>query len=256
VGAEERDDEMSVLTRRFVLGGRKMPPALRLYEHMPTTNPELTPTRSALGTGVYGLPELRAFVALEGTREDGEHVLSWLKAALNPVRHRPRAADYSFSDLVSLFVVRELLRKGVKPHKIREAEAWLRETEKTDRPFVRDDIKTDGVEVFYRDELIPTQIEAASRRGQQTMREPIQDRLTSVGYEGGSAAYWKPAPGVMIDPRVQFGTPVVIGTRVPTEAVSGVARKLDVERAVRRFKLSTEHVQNAIAFEDRLASLS
>lgn len=230
---------------------------LRPLSKMPTTtNPELTPTRGDLGMGVYGLPELRAFVALDGTSRDSQHVLSWLRSILNPVSHRPRQADYSFSDLVSLFVVRELLREGVKPRTIREAEIWLRETEATDRPFVRDDIKTDGVEVFYRDELIPTQIEAASRRGQQTMREPIKDRLMSIQYQDGSAVYWIPAPGIVIDPRVQFGSPVIEGTRIPTEAVYGVAKELGIERAVRRFDLSTERVENAIAFEDRLASLN
>jgi uncharacterized protein (DUF433 family) len=204
--------------------------------------------------GVYGLPELRAFVALDGKPEDGKHVPAWLRSVLNPVLHRPWQADYSFSDLVSLFVVRELIRKGVKPHMIREAEAWMRETEKTDRPFVRDDIKTDGVEVFFRDERVPTQIEAASRKGQQAMREPIKDKLVSVHYQSGSAAFWMPVPGVVVDPRVQFGSPVVEGTRIPTDAVSGVARELGVERAVHRFDLPLALVESAIAFEDRITS--
>lgn len=219
-----------------------------------TINPELRPTRRELGTGVYALPELRTFVALDGTPEDGKRVRDWLRTALNPVSHERWQADYSFSDLVSLFVVRELLRKGVRPHKIREAEAWLRETEKTDRPFMRDDIQTDGIEVFYRDHVVASQIEAASRKGQQAMREPIKDRLTKVEYQDGSAAYWRPAPGVIVDPRVQFGAPIVIGTRIPTEAVAGVARQLGIDHAMRRFDLPRERVKNAIAFEERIAA--
>ena len=131
--------------------------------------------------------------------------------------------------------------------------------EATDRPFVRDDIKTDGVEVFYRDELIPTQIEAASRRGQQAMRDPIKDRLMSIQYQDGSAVYWIPAPGIVIDPRVQFldcpgHSREHAYLRRPS---TGVAKELGIERAVRRFDLSTERVEeNAIAFEDRLASLN
>jgi uncharacterized protein (DUF433 family) len=175
---------------------------------------------------------------------------------LNPVGHQPWQADYSFSDLVSLFVVRELLERGVSPNKISEAEQWMRTEQGVDRPFVSADIKTDGVEVFYRDEAVPAQIEAASRRGQQTMRELIKDGLSSVEYQHGTAAYWAPMPGVIVDPRVQFGAPVVEGTGVPTQAVYGVTKRLGIERAIRRFGLSADRIRSAIAFEDEVASLT
>jgi uncharacterized protein (DUF433 family) len=220
------------------------------------TDSGLTPTRGDLGTGVYGLTELRAFVAFDGTPEDGKKVPSWLRAILNPVTHEPKRADYSFSDLVSLFVVRELLRKGVAPRKIRIAEAWMREELRIDRPFVSEEIKTDGVEVFFRDEVIPDQIEAASREGQQTMREMIRDKLASVHYTDGRAASWAPMAGVVLDPRVQFGEPVVEGTRIPTSTVASVARTLGADRAGLRFALVPKDIRRALAFEDRIASLS
>ena len=235
--------------------------------------PTIEQTRGEIGQGVYAVEDFRRLLAISdsGDRPMGSDVAVaarrpraarwgdasyWLRNALNPVKHAPWHADYSFSDLISLLVVRELLLKGVPLHKIREAEAWLRETEGTDRPFVRDDIKTDGVEVFHRDELIPTQIEAASRKGQQAMREPIKDRLTTVQYQSGIAAYWRPAPGVVIDPRVQFGAPVIVGTRIPTDAVSGAVKRLGRERAMRRFDLTAEHIDNAVAFEDRMAAVN
>jgi uncharacterized protein (DUF433 family) len=235
--------------------------------------PTIEQTRGDVGQGVYAVEDFRRLLAISDSGQrpvesdrapaarharrarwgDAGH---WLRTALNPVQHAPWRADYSFSDLISLLVVRELLLKGVALHKIKEAEAWLREVEGTDRPFVREDIKTDGVEVFYRDELIATQIEAASRRGQQTMRELIKDRLTSVKYQGGIAAYWRPAPGVVVDPRVQFGEPVVIGTRIPTDAVAGVVKRLGRDRAMRRFDLSAEQIEDAVAFEDRMAAVN
>ena len=132
----------------------------------------------------------------------------------------------------------------------------MREQAGIDRPFVSEDIKTDGIEVFYRDEVIPTQIEAASRKGQQTMRELVKDKLTTVHYQKGTAAYWMPMPGIVVDPRVQFGSPVVEGTRVPTGAVYGVTKQLGVEQAIHRFDLPIEHIKSAIAFEDRIASLN
>lgn len=230
---------------------------LRLLSKMPmTTNPELDATRGALGAGVYGLAELRAFLAFSGSPEDAERALPWLTSVLNPAGHRRRQADYSFSDLISLFVVRELLKKGVPQRTIHDAEKWLRAKWGTDRPFVRDEIKTDGVDVFCDDEVIPQQIESANRQGQQTLREAIKDRLTSVRYSDGVAACWVPASGVVIDPRVQFGEPVVKGTRIPTEAVANVAQNLGADRATVRFGLTHDQIVAAVAFENQIASLN
>jgi uncharacterized protein (DUF433 family) len=221
-----------------------------------TADKDIKSTRGDLGRGVYALSDLRAFVAFDGTSENGEQVLPWLTHVLNPVRHQAHRPDYSFSDLVSLFVVRELLKKGVRPRVIREAEDFLRQKLDIDRPFVFEDIKTDGLEVFYRDDVIPTQIESASGHGQQVLREAIKDKLTSVRYDDGAAAYWVPTPGVLLDPRVQFGEPVVEGTRVPTSAVANVATNLGLERAALRFSLSSDLVTAAISFEQQIASLN
>src|SRR5215213_4422131 len=91
-------------------------------------------TRGHLGQGLYSLQELRAYLALSGDQDDGRHASRWLSYVLNPVRRRPRRPDHSFSDLISLFVVRELLRLDVAPHTIREAEEHLRKVWNTDRP--------------------------------------------------------------------------------------------------------------------------
>lgn len=218
--------------------------------------PDLASTRGDLGMGVYGLADLRRFLAFSGSPTDAKWATRWLRTALNPVAHERWHADYSFSDLVSLFVVRQLRSKGVRPRTIRDAEKHLRELWKTDRPFAREDIKTDGVEVLCEDNPELGQIEGAGLGGQQIIRQAVESSLESVGYADKVAAYWVPAPGIVVDPRVQFGAPVVQGTRVPTDAVSGVARELGKERAALRFDLSLELVEGAIAFEDRIASFA
>ena len=109
--------------------------------------------------------------------------------------------------------------------------------------------------MFPKDEPIPGQLEAADLRGQQTMREMVKDRLTDVHYSDGTAAYWTPLEHVRLDPRVQFGEPVIIGTRVPTEAVAGVARQVGPEEAASWFDVSLPATTSAIQFEDRIASV-
>jgi uncharacterized protein (DUF433 family) len=221
----------------------------------PLTEAQAAP-RQALGRAFYGLGDLRAYLALSGSRDDADRALPWLTTVLNPIPHKPRRPDYSFSDLISLFVVRLLLQKGVTPKTIRDAERYLRKQLQTDRPFVSEEIKTDGRNVFYRDDVIPGQIEAADMRGQQTMREAVKDRLTSVRYTDGTAAYWTPLENVMLDPRVQFGEPVIAGTRLPTETVAAAVRHFGPAGAAERFAISPEAVSSAVAFERKLAAVS
>jgi uncharacterized protein (DUF433 family) len=219
------------------------------------TTADLKALRGDLESGFYALRDLRAFVAIDGSAADAERVPQWLRATLNPVDRRPRHPDYSFADLISLFVVRELLRKGVAAHTIRDAEIWLRRKWKTERPFISGEIQTDGRGIFVDDNLVAGQIESADRHGQQVLRELVRERLTRVHYHEGSAAYWTPVNGVLIDPRVQFGAPVLTGTRLTTGLVSAAARELGRERAAQRFRIAADDVTRAVRFEKRLESV-
>jgi len=219
------------------------------------TSPEST--RGELGQGLYSLDELRRYVALDGTARDGRRVLDWLTQVLHPVRHRPKQPDYSFSDLISLFVVRELIGRGVPAHRIRDAEEHLRKKWGTDRPFVSESIATDGRHVYSGDELVsaqPAQIEAASLAGQQTMIEPIKQDLRSIRYHEGQAEQWHPAEFVVLDPGLQFGDPVIEGTRVPVRSVAAVAAARGTRAAARTYGISLAAAEAASRFQQRLAS--
>jgi uncharacterized protein (DUF433 family) len=221
---------------------------------MSPSSPTSESTRGTLGQGLYGLGQLEAFVALEGKAGDGRRVSYWLTEVLNPVEHQPYRPDYSFSDLISLMVVRKLRERGVRPIDIREAELYLRERLKTDRPFVSDRIKTDGCDVFLDKEQITGQLESANKRGQQAMLDAVKDQLETVSYLSGRAVLWTPGPSVEVDPEVQFGEPVVSGTRVPTSVVARVSQDLGVEHTARRFAIDTAAAKAAVAFERRLAA--
>ncbi|HEX5307812.1 MAG TPA: hypothetical protein VFW38_01900 [Solirubrobacteraceae bacterium] len=212
-------------------------------------------TRGDLGRGLYGLRDLRAFLALSGLPQDAKQALPWLTHVLNPVAHRPKRYDYSFSDLISLFVVRELRKKGVELQTIRSAEQYLRVKWKTDRPFVSDQIQTDGRRVLVDDEVIAGQIEAADLHGQQVMRELIKDRLAHVHYQGGNAESWTPAKGILVDPRVQFGEPVIEGTRLTTEAVAATAKRMGLEATTSHLAVPLDAAKIALKFEEKLAAL-
>jgi uncharacterized protein (DUF433 family) len=220
---------------------------------MPDTLTPPESSRGRIGQGIYSLAELRSYLAFDGKQRDGEHALDWL-AVLNDVGHRPRQPDYSFADLVSLFVVRTLLHRGVKPRRIREAEAYLRTRRQTDRPFVCDDLSTDGQFVFF--DSVEGQIESANRGGgQQAGLVIIAPYLHRVQYRNGAAVQWSPVDHVVLNPEVQFGEPVIDGTRVLTSAIADTAGEAGVEQAAKWLAVSIDAAQAAVAFERRLAAL-
>lgn len=220
---------------------------------MPVTLQEPDATRSAVGTGVYALSDLRAYVSFDGDLKDGRRVLPWLTRVLLPVARTPHHADYNFADLISLFVVRQLLNEGVKARNIRIAEEYLRRKWHAERPFLRGgDLRTDGKHIWVDGDVIPGQIESADQWGQQALLEPIRASLRRVHYDDGSAAYWMPTAGVLVDPRVQFGEPVVAGTRLPTAALAATAAKIGIEAAAANLAVPVEAARIAMHFEDRL----
>lgn len=214
-------------------------------------------TRAELGLGIYSLEDLRAYLAYyAGDASTGSLALTWLIEALNPVSgHVARRPDYAFSDLISLFVVRELRRLGVRMSNIRQAEEHMRHTTGLERPFVHREVMTDGRDVWIVGDE-PHQVEAASGpRGQQASRIALEAYLKSVQYTDNVAATWIPAEHVLVSPHVQFGEPVVQGTRVPTAAVAGVAESAGAERAASRLGIGKAEADAAIEFERKLAAL-
>jgi uncharacterized protein (DUF433 family) len=212
-------------------------------------------TRGQIGQGIYSLAELRLYVAYYGKPGDGELALTWLTQALNPVAHQPRLPDYSFADLISLFVVRELKKLGVKSWRIREAEAYMRTRFGTDRPFVSEEVVTDGTRVFIRSE-IDEQIELANRGGgQQVSHEVMRPYLRNVMFSDGWATSWSPLEHVVLDPQVQFGEPVIAGTRIQTEVAAEVVERFGAEQAVGRLGITLPAARSALEFEHRLSAL-
>lgn len=227
---------------------------------MGTTTRHTESTRGHLGQGLYSLDELRGYLSLSDEEDDGRLAYRWLSYVLNPVVRQPRRPDHSFSDLISLFVVRELLRRGVAPRTIREGEEHLRKVLETDRPFVHDSIQTDGRDIFADGAQITGQIEAATRsrqspkRGQQVMLATVKDVLRGVHYVDGQAELWSPAEGIVLNPAIQFGEPVLTGTRLATAVVAEIADDRGVDAAAEQFRIAPGQARAAIAFERELAA--
>lgn len=95
-----------------------------------------------------------------------------------------------------------------------------------EHPLVTHRFLTNGVDLFvskYSDLI------NASRAGQLAMREMISTHLKRVEWKAGSAVRLYPFTrneaadqprSVVIDPRIAFGRPVLVGTAIPTVIVA------------------------------------
>jgi uncharacterized protein (DUF433 family) len=170
----------------------------------------------------------------------------------------------SFINLVEVHVLWAIRRDHELPlHKVRRAIDFLTERFDSDHPLATHRLETDGIDLFVSKvgDLINI-----SREGQLAMREMLSAHLRRVEWgKGGTAVRLYPFTrkeandeprAVVIDPRIAFGRPVLVGTGIPTaiiaerlkagETMDDLAKdygrdRSEIEEAVRcELKLHTE----------------
>ena len=211
----------------------------------------------ALRRGIYGLGELTRYLNFDqALHRSASTVSRWAQRGLAEIEHQTRRSDYSFVDLISMLVVRNLVTLGLTLPEIRETEAYFRTRYGHKHPFVSVRLRTDGVDVFY--EATPPmkeQLTAANRWGQEVLEPAITGALEGVSYVDEIAAYWSPIEGVVLDPTIQFGEPCLAETGITTSRLAAVARTEDVSAGelASMYRVDEDAVRLALDFEHRLA---
>lgn len=184
-----------------------------------------------LGDGIYTLPEA-AEILSHRTRPLTKRKLSyWIKSGLTPASHLDvdGLPILTFHDLISLELVGRLLDKEVSLHKIREIEAALRlEFPDLGRPFAYKIFYTDGDGLWAKRKAPDGEdhvVELIGRHAGRGLNHLVFGKAIETFAEeiefghDREALAWTVSPWVEIDPTVQFGKPLVAGTRVPVRTV-------------------------------------
>ena len=161
-----------------------------------------------------------------------------------------------FDDLVSMRVIATLRAAGVSWPAIRKSEMWLRQQTGAPKPFATSTLwhGTGDVYTKWSQKLI-----AASRAGQAAF-DFLHDSIISVsGLEldddADRALWWTPRKEIRLNPKIQFGAPCIVGTRIPTASVAGAIRAGDSEELVRNaYDITAEQLEAALVWESRLRS--
>ncbi len=217
-----------------------------------------------LGRGVYNITEAAALTQLRTAR-----VREWFRGRRNGTGSRSVfqsdfpvvGGDYaiSFLDLVELFIAGKLREIGISLQYIRRVYAHL-ETEHGKHPFCsREIFVSDDKRIFTRglsDAESKRVIEALT--SQQYFEQIILPFLRRIDYDEATnlARRWRIFEGIVVDPSLCFGKPVVervgIATTILSSAFYSNAR--NARRIAEWFEISPEHVLAAVAFEDWLAA--
>jgi uncharacterized protein (DUF433 family) len=173
-----------------------------------------------------------------------------------PVTARRNAETFlSFEDLVEVAVVAAIRRAKVSMPRIRQAVDFAHRELGVDRPLVAYRFKTDGRELFIGDPAVRQGYTNLNRFGQIAMRT-IEAVLRDVDYEAELAARWWPVGRdipILIDPRVNFGRPIVADIGVRTETLYGRWAGGDtIASLAGEFGTTPDVVELALRFENRV----
>ena len=210
------------------------------------------------GQGVYALNEVARYASLHPST-----VRAWFRgrsdqAGLAPIFRSdyPSIDDsyaVSFLDLIDACVAGRFRKAGVKLSKLRKVYEVLKEDLNTHHPFAHDRLYTDGsnvivgVEGRLNHELL---YDVVSR---QQLFEELHKVLEKVDYRAETHLVWqfRIADGVVINPDVSLGKPVICGTGTETWVISRqfFANRQNAPLVAELFDISERDVANAVDFE-------
>lgn len=164
----------------------------------------------------------------------------------------------SFDGLVEARAIAYLLHGGIPRRKLTKAMEAMRRRYKDPHPLARErSIITDGAAVLEVDGKHIIDLLSDSYLLPETIVQGLSGRVI---FRSGRAAWLEPFPDdlplVRIDPGRAFGRPVVVESKVavPTGVLTEAARVEGVADAADWFGVTTDAVDQAVEFEERMAA--
>ena len=185
-----------------------------------------SPSPSGFGTGIYSFSEAARILALRSPALRTGTVRRWVTSELTPPNFGKADAWgslLSFHDLVSLDVIRRFRDLDVSLQRLRKLEVKLREVfPDVARPFAHRIFFTDGASVWVGLGESTDVIELIGKRpGQYAWCSAIQAFADEIRFGSHDQAIaWELSEHIEVDPAIQFGEPVVKGTRLPISVIT------------------------------------
>src|SRR6266496_2086621 len=215
--------------------------------------------------GLYTAPDLASYLRTSTPIGEwsptSQRLHAWVRGdVLAPGQQGIPGRDVllSFEDLVSSQAVALLRRSHFTLAEIRLAESYFSQLYGVRRPFAHCQFWISGRDIIGRlEDALGGSLVAGNRSG-QLMLDFVADWLhplrVKLGFDArtGQAVTWQPDDGIELNPRVQFGSPCLETTSIPTSALWSYVRGGDsVTYVARCYGLGIADVERAVAWEDR-----
>lgn len=218
-------------------------------------------TEPVLGKGIYSIAEVACYTGLHYST-----VRAWFLGRPDGTGRGPVfQSDYrrilgqytvSFLDLIDALIAGQFRSLGVKMRVVRKAYARLAKALQSPHPFCHDGLYTDGATIIVR---------TANEIGDETLQEAISkqrlflqilEHLKHVEYSVTSrlALRWRIAQGIVVDPQICRGKPVLEGKGIASFVLAN-AYRANGEKAnlvADLFDVSADAVIDAARFEGGL----
>ena len=212
------------------------------------------------------LPAYRVSEAARLANTTAQTITRWYRGYEAPGHHmRPVLPSdgsllLSYLQLVELAFVATFRRLGIRLEALRRAREYSVKTLNSEFPFAQLRFTTDGVHLFHTlaeyddNDLQDERMIATDTGGQLVWGPAVADRISQFEYEDGLALRWHPRGRdsvILVDPRIGFGAPVILGTGIPTWVIKDrVQAGEDLAEIGDDFGLSPAQVKEALSFED------
>ena len=211
-----------------------------------------------LGNGIYTFGEASRLIGVRPQR-----LRAWFSGLPNRVRPITQS-DYSlagvisFWDLVDAMVIGQLRGIGFPLDYLRKLRVALLKEFQSPHPFCQKNLLTYGKKVFIR---------TATDSGDDHLKDIVARQyafpqilapfLQQLEHDPASllARRWNIANGVVIDPRRQYGKPIVDLVGIPTAVLQAECRANEgrIERVAEWYAIDKNSVKQAVEFEEALA---
>ena len=239
----------------------------QMVKHIPDLDPRDVPTYTCADVARYlGLPSSTVRAWALGT----QYSSGGKKRRFEPVIERPDRESnlLSFTNLIEVHVLSAIRRTHRVPlQKVREILRFIDEQFPTPHPLARLEWSTDQMDLFV--EILGKIFSVKGSTGQIEIRKVVQAYLSRIERdEYGLAMRFYPftraehadrpiadqPKTVVIDPRISFGAPVLIGTGIPTAVLAARFKAGESMRALAKdYACRLQLIEEAIRCEQPAA---
>lgn len=202
-----------------------------------------------IGHGLYDATEVARLVGVSV-----DTILRWSAASgARPALIEPQLDPFfSFHDLLTLKLVRELAARSVPLRRIAAGIRYLQKETGVPRPFAHERMATSGRDWLMTD--VGGDHVDVGRGGQLAWSKAVEPTLRALTYDqDGMATIWRPADRVWLNPRVQAGASCIDHSRTTTRFIWTLAEAgTDVHDIAWQFEIELADVLAAHSFETSL----